>query len=494
MSMQEQLSSELGSPFCRDHGKDNKNPESPLNYDMDFKPLDIKTECETSNYGQDYDSVVSNSSLLSHISSHHESMVPRVDNIGMPNGFNKEPISGSLHNQMVGFNPPYQHGMMGFPPSGFPNMLPYGMIPPPLRPPRFPNTLGPSAEESDGMLSPKLMPSLSSPNSSPLLPPMVIPSQMPPIQMRAPGTPITDEVLDKISKSYNTFRTLPQPPNFNYLDLGGGVIYDETCAAFGGRWIAFWPFNGVIWRRSFLVSMYGYEGAKELAESFWIQKMRAIQLSNRYMKEQSFLQATQKKKDTKPQIRQRAKKASSNSDMNPNEIEVDVHWDADKQCWFYEYYNFEKDRVKLKYIPVGDDPAESKNLAIQEQKQHWHDVLRMYSESPYQGLCYEKSRCCWRVAHWVPSKQVNRNRYFNIFKYGYRGAREHAKKYREMIGNLNGEEPDDWTPEPVSNSDFIYDPVTVFHHKVLNSFRAKEVNKRTEPSWSPIPPVLDNVF
>ncbi|KAK1442727.1 AP2 [Babesia gibsoni] len=280
---------------------------------------------------------------------------------------------------------------------------------------------------------------------------------------------------------------MESPPSVKNHVCSGGVICDKGPYSRGGRWLVFWECRGRIWRKSFLISMYGNDGAKELAENFWLSKMRAIQLANtnRYIpgseeRDVKLVSQTNRKGS-------RRKSSAAVTPMMSQEVDIpmdpsdppddpEVFWEAETNSWCFEFLDKEKQAMTIKRFPVDDmNKANAvKAIASSERIAHWRDVIKDYCESEYSGHTYEKSRTCWRVSHWVPSKRITRNKYFNVSKYGYRDAKELSKIYRLLVYDLGGEIPEKQPPETTPSAEFLALPTTKFYHRVLFSMRNKD--------------------
>ncbi|KAK1938513.1 hypothetical protein X943_001897 [Babesia divergens] len=280
------------------------------------------------------------------------------------------------------------------------------------------------------------------------------------------------------------------PATIKHQQCTGGIVFDKGLFSQGGRWLVFWECRGRIWRKSFLVNMYGNDGAKELAEEFWISKMRAMQLSNsnRYVNNPGeadgrnppeYYRKTGHKKYA-GMAGSPGYDGSADAEKQPEQMNTpddpEVFWDADTKSWCYECLDKASNTVSLRRLPVKNPSLmeQVKMEAIRERLAHWRDIIKEYAESEYCGHTYEKSRTCWRVSHWVPSKGINRNKYFNISKYGYLAAKEKSKMYRLLVHDLGGEEPDMPPPEVLPPPEFFDDPVTKFYHRILYSMRSKD--------------------
>ncbi|ORM40657.1 uncharacterized protein BXIN_2387 [Babesia sp. Xinjiang] len=273
-------------------------------------------------------------------------------------------------------------------------------------------------------------------------------------------------------------------PSAGTRECNGGIVYDKGPFSQGGRWLVFWDCNGRMWRKSFLVSMYGSDGAKELAERFWVSKMRAMQLYNSIRATSSFDADPKRLAEAQRAGRQnRAGYTSmsggdSSADLDKHQVPDDpeVIWDDEANCWCFEYLDRATNTLTIKRFPVSNPSMmqDVKKEAIRQRVEHWREIVKAYTESEYCGHTYEKSRTCWRVSHWIPSKGINRNRYFNISKYGYIEAKEKSKMYRLIVHDLGGEEPASFPADNIPPPAFFADPVTKFYHRILNSLRKQE--------------------
>ncbi|EDO06278.1 AP2 domain family protein [Babesia bovis T2Bo] len=271
----------------------------------------------------------------------------------------------------------------------------------------------------------------------------------------------------------------------NGMDYNGGIIFDKGPFSQGGRWLVFWICNGRMWRKSFLVHMYGADGAKELAEQFWFSKMRAMQLY-RITKTASMKLDKDLKKFAESQKITRPRRPPSRSTPSPTENtaevkkpvvlnDLDIFWEEESSSWCFDYLDPDTNTMTIKRVHVTDPSTshEKKMEASKLRSEHWQDLIKVYTESEYSGHTYEKSRTCWRVSHWIPSKGINRNRYFNITKYGYIEAKEKSRLYRLLVHDLGGEEPESFPVDSKTPPEFFEDPVTKFYHRILNSLRNK---------------------
>ncbi|AFZ81127.1 hypothetical protein BEWA_005350 [Theileria equi strain WA] len=285
-------------------------------------------------------------------------------------------------------------------------------------------------------------------------------------------------------------------PEIPFLEYSGGVVYDNGALSQGGRWLTFWQHRSRLWRKAFSVALYGYEGAKELAESFWISKMRAIQLYNRTKQHKLLLPDSSRRRTEQRSSRTKVKRiqlspqlkyqtsvdiANTTEKANVANDDADVFWEEETQSWCFEKINKESNELEVARLSTEDaDKNEMRSEAIKQKNAYYQDLLKEYGESRYPGLTYERTRCCWRVAHLVPSKGIKRNKYFNISRYGYKLAKELAVQYKETVDQLQGEEPTNWNGEIFPSQEFMNDPLTLHFHHILNSFRSRETKYKPD--------------
>ncbi|GFE54628.1 AP2 domain transcription factor AP2IX-7, putative [Babesia ovis] len=296
----------------------------------------------------------------------------------------------------------------------------------------------------------------------------------------------TSDFNQTVEKYQRQLRIRPESIE-DTMDYNGGMIYDKGPFSQGGRWLVFWYCNGRMWRKSFLVHMYGHDGAKELAEQFWFSKMRALQLykatRNIHINldgevKRGTIESHKLQRQKRPQPRSIITNGDTTSILENSQLQDDpeVFWDADTNSWCFDFLDTSTNTMTVKRIPVVNE-AVSQDVKLEASRQrieHWRSLLKDYSESEYCGHSYEKSRTCWRVSHWIPSKGINRNRYFNISKYGYIEAKEISRRYRLLVHDLGGEEPDIFPVDSLPTPEFFENPVTKFYHRILNSLRTKQ--------------------
>lgn len=233
---------------------------------------------------------------------------------------------------------------------------------------------------------------------------------------------ILPELVSKLTfMANNTDSKLP-----DCIDTTGGVVFDEFWGSGNlvsgrplGRWVACWEHNGRYFRRGFPVALFGYNGAKELAESYWVERKRAIQLSTHNM-------------DVEPVKVKKIKVQNRVPKQQPNKISEDsgdlLRFDQTNGKWYFESLD-------------GKQYFNTQQEAIEAFRAMRIKVLKSYTECQMPGVNFEKNRICWCVSHWVPSKKVRRNRYFNINKYGWKRAKSLAITYKQLVDKMEGEEP-----------------------------------------------------
>ncbi|UKK02561.1 hypothetical protein MACK_002654 [Theileria orientalis] len=298
-----------------------------------------------------------------------------------------------------------------------------------------------------------------------------------------------------------------------YLEYSGGVVYDNGSYSNGGRWLTFWEYKGRIWRKSFPVSLFGSQGAKELAENFWVSKMRSIQLFNRH-KHEKVLKAEKKtesrgrkKKVTKTQEgpmphlsldptlaaqyilqdqskreKEMARKEAQEEETpdfkvrEPRVVKADIEglsWDAETSTWsFQKVENNELTTFKLEC----NERNEGLEKIVKLREEYETNLLKEYVEpGKSKGLIYDKTKMNWKVTHWIPSKGIKRNKLFSITRLGYKQALEAALAYKEAVDENGGEEPEDVMPDPVPQDELFQDPMVEHYHNVLRSIAVRQV-------------------
>ncbi|GIX64477.1 transcription factor with AP2 domain, putative [Babesia caballi] len=375
------------------------------------------------------------------------------------------------------------------------NMVNYGMVPqhrrmaevPPSQMMRYP-------PHNDGMghVYPKVDPDVGNMAAAITMTQIAQQQHLPqPPPLVKPQIPPSSSHAQTMMKYHHMLQLKEEPaPVVQHHECSGGVVFDKGPFSQGGRWLVFWEYRGRMWRKSFLATMYGDDGAKELAEQFWLSKMRALQLYSLHRMADLPPDAEVKRvSEPRRAVKQKRRTAAASAPPSEPLSEADrsnepapigddpeVFWDAATNSWCFEFLDMANNQVVLKQYPVPS-PAmmmEVKKEAMRHRAEHWRAVVRAYVESEYCGHTYEKYRTCWRVSHWIPSKGINRNRYFNISKYGYIEAKEKSKLYRLLVHDLGGEEPESFPTEVSLPPEFFEDPVTKFYHRVLYSLRGKD--------------------
>ncbi|XP_952939.1 uncharacterized protein TA07550 [Theileria annulata] len=320
--------------------------------------------------------------------------------------------------------------------------------------------------------------------------------------------------------NYNQFFDFKDETEYNlaFLDHSGGVVYDNGSYSHGGRWLTFWEYKGRIWRKSFPVSLFGSEGAKELAETFWVSKMRAIQLFNRNKQDKilrmekraetrgrkkkiltnletpvphlsldptlaaQFILQDQNKKESKDAPQPKTLKDSpkeETSDFKPREREArtdnrdleGLEWDSESSSWCFD--KVENDTiVKFKFKCDNKEEGLKEIRALREDYEY--ELLEEYTKPVSKGVFYDKVRMNWRVLISSPPRGIKKYKLFSVTKLGYKLAKEAAMSYRENLDSLGGEEPDG-SSDPVPPEDLSDDPLVHHFYTVLSSIAVREV-------------------
>ncbi|EAN31622.1 AP2 domain protein [Theileria parva strain Muguga] len=430
---------------------------------------------------------------------HSNMPIPHVPHPGFPvMGF---PVFQPMMNQPNMGQPSMGQPNMGQPSMGQPNMgqanmnmSEFAYVPPPMR------FTGKDMGSVDHMTPQAVLGRLSSQN----LPPMSA------FGHHQSGIPPTN---------YNQFFDFKDEAEYSlaFLEHSGGVVYDNGSYSHGGRWLTFWEYKGRIWRKSFPVSLFGSEGAKELAESFWVSKMRAIQLFNRNKQEKilkmekrsetrgrkkkilttletpvphlsldptlaaQFILQDQNKKESKEGSHQKSNKDSpreDTSDFKPRERETRVdsereglEWDAENSSWCFD--KVENDTiVKFKFKCENKDEGLKGAQALKEEYEY--DLLDEYTQSLPKGVSYDKARMNWKVVISSPPRGMKKHKIFSVFKLGYKLAKESALSYKQNLDSLGGEEPDP-ANDPVPPENLSDDPLVQHFYTVLSSIAVREV-------------------